>query len=90
MRCSGCDWDPQKALQNQHKHGVRFEVACCVFDDPHRDAVFDDGDYDEDRWITVGRVGPVVLVVVYAYRNGRIRIISARRAKRREEQTYYD
>lgn len=90
MRCFGCDWEPRKDLENQRKHGVKFVVACCVFDDPHQNVVPDDGDYDEDRWIGIGRVGPVVLVVAFTERNGRERIVSARRAKRREEQAYYE
>ena len=44
---------------------------------------------DEDRFIVVGRVGAVVLVVVYTERNGVERIISARKAEPREERAYY-
>lgn len=90
MECAGCDWDSHKAQQNLRKHGVRFEVACCVFDDPYRDGVLDDRAYDEDRWTIVGRAGPYILVVTYTYRNDRWRIISARKAKPQEEQAYYD
>jgi hypothetical protein len=90
MECAGCDWDPHKAQQNLRKHGVRFEVACCVFRDPYRNAVLDDREYDENRWIVVGRAGRLVLVVVYTYRNDRARLISARKANPQEEQAYYD
>jgi uncharacterized DUF497 family protein len=72
------------------KHGVRFEIACCVFEDPHRDVEIDDREYDDDRWIVVGSAGPFILVVVYTFRDGGRRIISARKANRREEQAYYD
>jgi uncharacterized DUF497 family protein len=72
------------------KHGIRFEIACCVFDDPYRDAILDDREYDEDRWTIVGRAGPLLLVVAYTYRKDRWRIISARKAKPQEEQAYYD
>lgn len=34
MGCSGCDWDPAKNRQNWRKHRIRFEDACCVFEDP--------------------------------------------------------
>ena len=91
MACSGCDWDPEKNLENQRKHaGIRFEDACGVFDDPYREEVEDEGDYDEDRCRVVGRVGAVVLVV-YTERNGVERIISAsaRKAEPREERAYY-
>jgi uncharacterized protein len=92
MACSGCDWDPAKDLENRRKHeGIRFEDACGVFDDPYREEVEDEGDYDEDRFRVLGRVGAVVLVVVYTERNGVERIISAsaRKAEPREERAYY-
>ena len=90
MECSGCEWDPEKDAENQCKHeGIRFVDACCVFEDPNREEVEDDGDYDEVRWIVTGRVGAVVLVVVYTDRNGNERIISARKAEPREERAYY-
>lgn len=90
MACSGCDWDPQKNLENQPKHeGIRFEDAYCIFDDPYRDETEDDGNYDEDRFIVLGRVGAVVFVVVYTERNGGERIISARKAEPREERASY-
>jgi len=91
MACSGCDWDPEKDLENQRKPaGIRFEDACGVVDDPYREEVEDEGDYDEDRCRVVGRVGAVVLVV-YTERNGVERIISARarKAEPREERAYY-
>ena len=54
MACSGCDWDPEKDLENQRKHeGIRFEDACCVFDDPYREETEDEGDYDEARFIVL-------------------------------------
>ena len=47
MACSGCDWDPQKNLENQRKYeDIRFGDACCIFDDPYREETEDDGDYD--------------------------------------------
>ena len=56
--------------------------------DPHRGETPDDRDYGEERWIATGRVDLAVLAVVFADRGGRQRIISARRAKRREEEAY--
>jgi uncharacterized DUF497 family protein len=90
MRCPGCDWDPRKDFENRRKHGISFDEACCVFEDPHRIEERDDREYDEDRWIVLGRVGSVVLVVVYAERSGKERIISARKAEPREEATYIE
>ena len=51
-----------------------------MFDDPLRQVVEDDADYGEERFIATGRVGNVILVVVYTERNRRERIISARKA----------
>jgi uncharacterized DUF497 family protein len=90
MECTGCDWDPEKDAENQRKHGVDFEDACCVFDDPCRIVVPDERDYGEVRLIATGRVGSQILVVVFTERNGRERIISARKANRREEEMYYE
>jgi uncharacterized DUF497 family protein len=61
-----------------------------VFEDPHRIEELDDRGYDEDRWIVIGKVGSVALVVVYTERNGQERIISARKAEPREEATYIE
>ncbi|MFN8593271.1 MAG: BrnT family toxin [Thermomicrobiales bacterium] len=89
MGCLGCDRDPRKNIENQRKHGISFDDACCIFEDPCRIEEIDDGDYDEDRWVVVGRVGNPVLVVVYTDRNRIERIISARPTTRKEELEYY-
>ena len=85
MGCSGCDWDPRKDWENQRKHRVKFTDACCVFEDPFREEVEDDADHGELRWLVTGRVGVDILVVVFTERNGRERIVSARKAERQEE-----
>lgn len=83
-------WDPQKASLNLKKHGVLFEDAVQVFCDDRRLESYDDrGDYGEDRWATIGAVGPLLLVVVYTIReNESVRIISARRANTHEKARY--
>src|ERR1700720_4908102 len=86
-------WDENKNRQNLHKHDVRFETAVLVFDDPYaitqRDITFD----GEERWITVGAIGPgsILLVVHTFYENHNeeaIRIISARAAESHERRAY--
>ncbi len=89
MDGSGCVWNAAKDSENQRKHGISFEEACRVFDDPHHTVIPDDREYDEERLIATGRVGEGVLIVVFTDRGGRERIISARRAKRPEEETSY-
>ena len=87
------EWDAKKAKKNLEKHGVRFEIASAVFIDPSRITVVDERfDYGEERLITLGRTYDGVLVVVTTERHaGRVmRIISARRASKRERRTYDD
>lgn len=84
------DWDPAKAVANLRKHKVPFLMACEVFKDGSRlerpDA---SSDYEEERWIVLGRVEHTILSVVFTERGERIRLISARRANRNEERTYW-
>ena len=84
------EWDPAKAAANVEKHHVSFEEAASVFVDPGA-LTFPDPDHSdqEERWITIGRsVRQRVLFVAHVERNDRTRIISARRATRREQAQY--
>jgi uncharacterized DUF497 family protein len=81
------EWDGEKAADNAAKHGVTFEEAASVFLDLDylviRDAV------DPERFVAMGMSAQArVLFVVHCERGSRIRIISARRATRRERETY--
>lgn len=73
-------WDPAKNRSNQRKHGISFEDAKAVFQDPDRIDDFDDREYDEERWIVIGLVSSVIIHVIYTIRGGGIRLISARKA----------
>ena len=81
------EWDNTKRESNLNKHGLDFVDAVKIFLGPvvtassHRSG--------EDRWISVGMVNGLEIAVVYIWREGRIRIISARRAKRNERQEYH-
>ena len=84
------EWDDAKAEINQAKHGVPFSYATRIFLDPHR-LEFSDlrDDYDgEPRFIAIGQVESRVLVVAYTWRGDACRIISARKATRRERKSY--
>jgi len=84
------EWDPAKAAVNLGKHGVSFEEAASVFLDPSA-LTFCDPDHsaEEDREMTIGRSAQQrILFVAHAARRDRIRIISARRATRRERRQY--
>ena len=84
------EWDPQKARQNRKKHGVAFEEAGTVFDDPFRTAAIEDkASSYEDRWVTFGESARGKLLrVVYCERATKVRLISAKKATPRERQVY--
>ena len=87
------EWDAEKAQSNFDKHGVRFEIASGVFVDPnHITAVDDRFNYGEERLVTLARTSEGTLVVVTTQRDeGRtLRLISARKANKRERSTYGD
>ncbi len=85
------EWDSAKSLENLQKHGIAFEEAKLIFDGPVLTRVDDRLDFGELREISLGALSPdAVLVVVHTDRNGNIRLISARKANRRERKIYYD
>ncbi len=83
------EWDPAKNRSNFRKHGINFEQARGVFENPARLDEFDDRGYGEDRWIVIGMVGSVVVHVVYTFRNGNVRLVSARKAATHEQARYF-
>jgi uncharacterized DUF497 family protein len=90
------EWDLSKARSNERKHGVGFEIALHVFEDPNALVEQDRIEGGEQRWQTLGLVGGVLLLLVaHTVRfedenevDEVIRIISARRADRKERQRY--
>ena len=82
-------WDPSKAEANSEKHGVGFDEAVTVLlsDTAIR---FEDDHLDEERFISIGYSSQArILMVVYCYRfEDEIRIISARRATKKERAQY--
>jgi uncharacterized DUF497 family protein len=86
-------WDSEKDAINRAKHGVSFETAVLVFDDPFHLSVVDRAVDSEERWRTMGQIGGLVILIVahtYKEQNGEetIRIISARKATRSERRYY--
>ena len=84
------EWDDEQAASNLRKHGVNFEEAKTVFEDPFALTVPDDlHSEDEQRWITLGlSLLARVLLVVHTERKERIRIMSARQATPSERSQY--
>lgn len=84
------EWDEVKNEANVRKHGIKFEQAQLIFDGPTLDVVDSRYDYGETRMISLGLLeGVVVLSVAHTDREGRIRLISARKASRKERMIYY-
>jgi uncharacterized DUF497 family protein len=85
------EWDNKKNARNIQKHGIGFEEAAMVFFDPIHSEIYDNlhGGFFEDRWKVFGLAGPVPVMVSCTERNGRIRIISARKATPDEMEAYY-
>jgi uncharacterized DUF497 family protein len=83
------EWDPTKIEDNEGKHGISFEDAVVVFDDPYRrEEDSSKLEHGETRRKVVGRMGAVIVAVVYTDRDRRRRIISARIARRNERAGY--
>lgn len=95
-------WDPVKAEANRRKHGIGFEAAARVFQDPWHLTIQDRIEGGEYRWQTIGRIhGVVVLLVAHTVDEDgvdedggegvvEIRLISARKATRSERRRYED
>jgi len=79
------EWDKSKAADNFDRHGVSFELAKEVFKDPF---AVDRQEYGEERFVIIGLVATHFLSVAYTERQDAIRIISARRATKHEQETY--
>ena len=90
MQTGDFEWDDEKAASNFIKHGVSFEDATFVFDDPDG---FDDLDhsvpYAEYRFKWIGWDGQRLLAVIYTDRGSRKRIVSAREAENDEQSAYH-
>lgn len=89
------EWDKEKAKANEKKHGVTFEEASTVFDDPYAVFIEDRVVDGEQRWHVIGMsTGMLVLLVAHTLRLDRneaseiARIISARQTTRKEQKLY--
>ncbi len=89
------EWDPKKERLNIQKHNVTFEEAAYVFSDKYSLSMFDEEhSQEEERWILLGKsLSAMILVVVHTFRGSdgveTVRIISARKATKNEQQIYH-
>jgi len=86
------EWDIEKENKNIQKHGITFKEAATVFLDNLADTFYDpDHSKKEDRYILIGlSESGNILVVAFTKRNDIIRIISARKATKKERRYYED
>jgi uncharacterized DUF497 family protein len=86
------EWDEAKDRHNFKKHGIDFETAKLVFEDPYVLSDIDRVIDDEERWQTVGTIGVLVVLVAHTWwdEDGEevIRLISARKASSAERKPY--
>jgi uncharacterized DUF497 family protein len=87
---TGFEWDDEKAARNIRDHGVAFEQAATAFSDKFAVEWIDEReDYGEERSVILGMTGGQLLYVAYTERGTNLRIISARRATRHEQDIYF-
>jgi uncharacterized protein len=86
------EWDEEKALNNVDKHGIDFLDARRIWERPVIDPAGERLVGNEYRPTALGTIGEdeIIIAVVYTVRDGIIRLISARRARRNERQNYQD
>ncbi|MGK7887405.1 MAG: BrnT family toxin [Crocosphaera sp.] len=84
------EWDENKAKQNLSKHGVSFEEAKTIFDDPLYVDFYDpDHSENEERYLIIGQSNQRrILILSYTERGNKIRLISAREVTPNERKTY--
>ena len=87
------EWDSEKERANLKKHGVSFDLARRVFEDPNHLSTQDRHEDGEERWQTLGLIGPVaIFLVAHTIEDGNgeevVRIISARKASKTERRRY--
>jgi uncharacterized DUF497 family protein len=87
----GFEWETDKNAANRAKHGISFEEAQRIFAGPILTTIDDREAYGEVREMSLGMLSPdALLVVVHTKRSDNTRLMSARKANRRERQILYD
>ena len=84
------EWDEAKRQSNVIKHKIDFADAVSIFDEFVYTTQDLRADYGEDRYISIGLLHGMEIAVIYTPRDGKRRIISARRARVKERKTYYE
>lgn len=82
-------WDCEKNTANAKKHAIRFEDAVGIWNDFVFEQIDDSFDYEEERFLTMGLMNGIEIVVIYTDRREGRRIISARKAENFEREIYW-
>lgn len=84
------EWDENKNVSNLEKHGLDFSLAIEVFSDPCAVEQLTNGEHGEKRYQIVGKITneELIIFVVFTKRGEKIRIISARKASKKERLIY--
>lgn len=82
------EWDEEKNNKNIIKHGIDFVDVTLAFDHPIIECEDTRKNYKEKRFIGIGVIRDIEIVIAYTLRNERVRIISARRAGKDERKNY--
>jgi len=81
------EWDPQKSIANQGKHGIDFETAKRLWSDENRVEIHVSHPV-EDRWILIAKKDEKRWTAIYTFRGNTIRVISVRRSREKEVDLY--
>ncbi|MBY0407399.1 MAG: BrnT family toxin [Rickettsiales bacterium] len=80
------EWDEEKNHINTEKHGIAFSIAVRIFGNPC--FIYESPRKTEMRHVAVGEVEQVIIAVAYTVRHEKIRIISTRKARKKEKDAY--
>lgn len=83
------EWNEEKRKSNLSKHGLDFKDAAYVFDGVTFTLEDNRFIYGEQRFITIGMLKSIVVVIAHTEKNDMIRVISMRKASKNEEKIYY-
>ena len=84
------EWDERKNRLNIEKHGIALSDSWQVFERPLLIRLDERKDYGEPRWIALGDLNGMVMVLVFTRRGETIRVISMRKGNKHERQIYQD
>jgi uncharacterized DUF497 family protein len=84
------EWDNSKNESNIHNHGIDFSDAWKIFQNPILAKEDNRKDYGEIRYISIGLLNDIEVVIIYTYRGQTIRIISIRKANKNERKIYQE